>query len=225
MIRTSGSGFEDTFSVPVDLSTAWERLTSRRLDDGRLWLPGFDGAVDVKVMEIGDDPDEGPARLEAVKSDDPCAGTEIVVRLDDRAAEHHTRLFVSQSNFGESFPTMRDVLEVGWAHIMADLHTYLTTGVHAARHFRRWGDIGAETHPADGGVLIGDVAAGGLADRLGLAEGDVLVTICDTPVSSMHNLATILRVLTNLEIEDDRIDAEWIRDGVLCSGRAQAAVV
>lgn len=224
MIRASSNGFEDTFSVPVDLGTAWQRLTSRRLDDGRLWLPGFDGAVDVRTIRI-DDPDEGPARLEAVKSEDPCAGTDIVVRLDDRAAEHHTRLFVAQTNFGDWFASMRDVLEVGWMHIMADLHTYLTTGVHAGRHFRRWGDIGAETHPADGGVLVGDVAPGGLADRLGLSDGDVLVTICETPVSSMHNLATILRVLTNLEIADDRITAEWIRDGELCSGRARAAVV
>jgi hypothetical protein len=224
MMRTRRNGFEDSFEVPVDLGTAWRRLTAERLDDGRLWLPGFDSAVDVQVMEI-DDPDEGPARLEAVKADDPCRGTDIVIRLDDRAAEHHTRLFVAQSNFGESFPAMRDVLEVGWMHIMADLHTFLTTGVHAGRHFREWGDLGAETHPADGGVLVGDVRPGGLADRLGLRDGDVLVTVCNTPVSSMHNLATILRVLANLDVHDDRIEAEWIRGGELCSGRASAAVV
>ena len=48
-------------------------------------------------------------------------------------------------------------MSVGWRYIVADLQTYLATGVHARRHLRPWGDLGAEATAIDGGVSIDGV--------------------------------------------------------------------
>lgn len=200
--------FEATFRLRVDRVTAWQRLTSRPLnqdenpDHDQLWLPGFDSAATV----IDADP---PDRLQATKDDQPCAGTDIVVTLTDE--DTGTRIHVVQSRFGDQLPAPRDLMAIGWRHIVADLHTFLATGAHAHRHLRPWGDLGATATARDGGLLVEGIRPGGLADRVGLTDGDLLTVLAGAPVSAPADLDTILRVVD----PGTTPPAEWVRDGTL----------
>lgn len=204
-------GFEATFRLSIDRDIAWQRLTSRPLDpdddnegaSARLWLPGFDSAATITDA----DP---PERLQATKDDEPCAGTDIVVTLTD--VDTGTRIHVVQSRFGDRLPAPRDLMDIGWRHIVADLHTYLATGVHPQRHLRPWGDLGATTTALNGGLLVSEVRAGSLADRLGIADGDLLTTLANAPTTTHADLDTILRVIDPIASTPQ---AEWVRDGAL----------
>jgi hypothetical protein len=189
--------FEATFVLAVDRQTAWRRLAHQP----DRWLPGFDAAVTVLDETDGE-------RLHVTKDDEPCAGTEIVVALED--ADRGTRVTVVQWGFGPAVAARYDLMEIGWRHIVSDLQTYLATGAHARRHRRGWGDLGAAADPADGGLRISSVHPGSLADRLGLQPGDLLVVLAGAPVSTADDLVTVLRVLRNLHGE---VRAEWVRDG------------
>src|SRR5690606_31481995 len=146
--------------------------------------------------------------------DEPCAGTDIVVTLEDAAG---TRITVVQSGFGDWLADLRDVMAVRWRHIVADLQTYLGTGVHARRHLRAWGDLGARARLGDGGLRISEVRDGTLAGRLGLQDGDLLVWLAGAPVASHDDLATILRVLDGRQ---GPVEAEWVRGGSLVTAVA-----
>lgn len=203
---TPPDGFEATFRVRIDPGTAWQRLTGTDepvVTGDHIRLAGFDSMVTV----VEADP---PGRLRASKDDEPCAGTDIVVTLADDASG--TRIHVVQSRFGDWLPARYDMMSIGWRHIVADLQAYLTTAVHPRRHLRPWGDLGADATATDGGVRIDHVRAGGLAHRLGLAEGDLLVTLVGAPVASLDDLVTVLRVLLATGAPPT---AEWIRSGRL----------
>lgn len=204
--------FEATFVLQVDRDTAWKRLTEHPLESGdtsdAFWLPGFDTRASVTDRSDGE-------ALTVVKDDEPCAGTTIMVTLSD--AETGTQITVTQSGFGDWLPASYAFMAVGWRHIVADLQAYLATGVHARRHLRGWGDLGAGVTAAPGGLQIERVRPDSLADRLGLRQGDVLVVLANAPVSTHDDLVTVLRVL--LEVSEP-ISAEWIRDGELQSATA-----
>lgn len=205
-------GFEATFRVRIDRTSAWARLTGgeERAAGDRLWLAGFD--ADVAVDEV-----EAARRLRATKLDEPCAGTDIVLTLEDD--DTGTRIHVVQSGFPEWLPGGYDLMAVGWRHLVADLRTFLATGVHAGRHLRPWGDLGAEAVADDGGIRIGEVRAGGLAEALGLQEDDLLVALAGAPTASLDDLVTVLRVLDRTGAEPN---AEWIRAGALVTSAARA---
>ncbi|HEU0172207.1 MAG TPA: SRPBCC domain-containing protein [Acidimicrobiales bacterium] len=197
--------FHASFRLRIDRDTAWHRLTADEAGSdvpAHLWLPGFDSQVTVVDAAA-------PDRLRATKDDEPCAGTDIVVTLEDE--DTGTRVHVTQSRFGDWLPTRYEIMSVGWRYIVADLQTYLATGVHARRHLRPWGDLGAEATAIDGGVSIDGVREGTLAHRLGLTSGDLLVTLAGAPVASLDDLVTVLRVLD----ATTRPDAEWVRSGAL----------
>ena len=126
---------------------------------------------------------------------------------------------MAQSRFGDWLPARYDLMSVGWRYIVADLHTYLATGVHARRHLRPWGDLGADVTAVDGGIEVEGVRQDTLARRLGLADGDLLVTLAGAPVASLDDLVTILRVVDT----SARPDAEWIRSGTLMTAGADGA--
>jgi len=197
--------FHASFRLRIDRDTAWHRLTADEAGSdvpAHLWLPGFDSQVTVVDAAA-------PDRLRATKDDEPCAGTDIVVTLEDE--DTGTRVHVTQSRFGDWLPTRYEIMSVGWRYIVADLQTYLATGVHARRHLRPWGDLGAQATAIDGGVSIDGVREGTLAHRLGLTSGDLLVTLAGAPVASLDDLVTVLRVLD----ATTRPDAEWVRSGAL----------
>ena len=204
--------FEATFVLGVDRDAAWKRLTEHPADSAggaeRYWLPGFDGVATVTEQEPG-------RELRLTKDGEPCAGTNIVVTLAD--AETGTRITVVQSRFGDWMPPLYDVMAVGWRHIVADLQTYLSTGAHARRHFRPWGDLGADVTPIAGGLRVSDIRPDTLADRLGLRDDDLLVVLGGAPVSNYDDLVTVLRVL---DAHPDQVEAEWVRDGALVTGVA-----
>lgn len=198
--------FEATFRVRLDRASVWQRLTNhpdKTEHDEHLWLPGFDAQV--TLAEI-----EPPHRLRGTKDDEPCAGTDIAITLEDD--DTGTRIHVVQSRFGDWLPKRYGMMTVGWRYIVADLHTYLATGAHPRRHHRPWGDLGADATAADGGLHIHHVRDGGLAERLGMADGDLLVVLNGAPVASLDDLSTILRVLT---VNPQPSDAQWIRSGAL----------
>jgi hypothetical protein len=194
--------FEATFVLSIDRATAWSRLTEH-LTGSAGWLPGFDAQTTVTGRDDG-------ATLQVTKDDEPCAGTEIVVTLAD--VDAGTRITVVQSRFGEWLADAYGVMAVGWRHIVADLETYLATGVHARRHLRPWGDLGADVTPVAGGLQLGPVRDGSTADRLGLHRDDLLVVLGGAPVSSYDDLLTVLRVLDQ---HGGEVSAEWVRDGEL----------
>ena len=201
-------GFEASFVLGLDRATAWRRLTEHALEPAaggaaRCWLPGFDAAATVTAEEPG-------ARLAARKDDEPCAGTAIVVTLADE--EGGTRITVVQSGFGDWLAERRGMMAVGWRYIVADLATYLWTGAHARRHLRPWGDLGADVTPLAGGLVLGAVRPGTLADRLGLRAGDLLVMLGHAPVSGYDDVVTVLRVLGD---RPEGVAAAWVRDGAL----------
>jgi hypothetical protein len=203
----SSDRFEATFRVRLERLGVWRRLTENETgpDGDRLWLPGFDS----RVTTVESDP---PEELRATKDDEPCAGTDIRITLEDD--DTGTIVHVVQSRFGDWLPARYDLMAIGWRFIVADLHTYLATGVHARRHLRPWGDLGAQAKATDGGILVDDVHPGSLADDLGIIDGDLLVTLAGAPVASLDDLVTVLRVLG----DEPCPGAEWVRDGVLVTG-------
>jgi hypothetical protein len=203
-------GFEATFRLRIDRRTAWRRLTENAASSGEgehVWLPGFDSQATI----VDADP---PGRLHASKDDEPCAGTDIVVTLEDD--EIGVRIHVVQSRFGAWLPEHYEMMSVGWRYIVADLQTYLATGVHPRRHLRPWGDLGADATAIDGGVRVDRIREGGLASQLGLDDGDLLVTLAGAPVASLDDLVTVLRLLDTARVPA----AEWIRSGSLRTARA-----
>lgn len=202
--------FEATFRLQVDRALAWRRLTERIGDGDQAsgWLPGFDS--DVTILGV----DEGH-RLQARKDDEPCAGTDIVVTLEDD--ETGTRIHVVQSRFGAWLPARYDLMSVGWRFIVADLQLFLATGAHGQRHLQPWGDIGADVAARDGAVRLTELRPSGLADRLGMQSGDLLVALAEAPVASLDDLVTALRVARP---EDRPISAAWVRDGALMAASA-----
>lgn len=212
----SDKQFEATFRISLDRATVWRRLTERRSgEDDELWMPGFDSAATISQT----DPEQ---LLHVVKKDPPVAGTDIVVTLADD--EHGTRVRVVQSGFGEHHGELRgpaELFEIGWRRIIADLHTYLATGVHARRFLSAWADFGADSISDAGGIRVQDIRPGGLADRLGIHDGDLLITLADTPVTTVGELLTVLRVLdTTHSGNGSHPAAEWIRSGQLHTAAA-----
>lgn len=202
--------FEATFRLRIDRDKAWRRLAGDPVSGDEaehVWLPGFDSQATV----VDADP---PRRLHTRKDDEPCAGTDIVVTLEDD--EIGVRIHVVQSGFGAWLPERYEMMSVGWRYIVADLQTYLATGVHARRHLRPWGDLGADATTIDGGIRVDGVRDDGLASRLGLIDGDLLVTLAGAPVASLGDLVTVLRTLDAAR----KPTAEWIRSGSLVAAPA-----
>lgn len=195
-------GFTSSFVVDIKRSLAWERLCTARDPAGRRLLPAFDASVEVL--------DETHERsLTARKLEEPCRDSTIELELAD--AEVGTSVTISQHDFGPWFASARDVLEVGWRHIVADVRVLLATGAEPHRHMRAWGDLGASMAAGPGGVIVAGVRPGGLADRLGMRDGDLLVVLAEAPVSCIDDLVTILRVIG----PDATPRAEFVRDGAL----------
>jgi hypothetical protein len=195
-------GFEATFVVDVPRGVAWSRLVARGEHDGRLSLPGFEGDVELADLDDGD-------RLRGRKAAEPCAGTEIVIVLEDE--DVGTRITVTQCGFGGFLDAMGEVAEVGWTNIVADLALALAHGVKGGRHLMSWGSLDAQARTTPAGLVVDAVVEGGLAARIGLQSGDVLVALGGAPLTTQADLVTVLRVIDGRP--DVAIEAIWARDG------------
>ena len=189
--------FEATFVVHARTEQVWERLSSRK---GDLWrLPSFEGLGEEILVEPGQ-------QLHVRKVTEPCAGTEIVITLEHEGSG--TKVTVVQSGFGAMWTFAADALEVGWRHILADLALYLERGVHGSRHLRRWGDFGCVFKATDFGLEVVSTMGDSLAQRVGLAAGDIVIAVAGAPVVTRAELESLLRVLPTGET----VEVEWVRD-------------
>ena len=183
--------FEATFVSSIDRVHAGSASpsigSSRRAMMADYWLAGFDSTVTVV--------DEEAETSCAHEGDEPCAGTEIVVTLTD--TEAGTRITVVQSRFGDWLPAAYEMMAVGWRHIVADLHTYLATGVPRARHLHGWGRPRREdVTAAAGGLRVGGYA--GTSPTASASGGRPARRPRRRTSVDLRRLVTVLRVIRTL---------------------------
>lgn len=166
-------------------------------------FPSFDGpGCAATIIELE------PQRLLRVRKDDePCAGTEIEIRLGPATAGGWpTRVSIRQSGFAPTLLALGDLARIHWRHIVADFHLYLTHEV--AVPGTVWGDFGAALRQTPIGLELDDLASGGLAARCGMKPGDLLLTIGDIRIQSIEQLWTVLA----LSRGGEETAVAWIRD-------------
>jgi len=215
--------FEATFVVDLAPDDVWETLTTRTLEadpgsEGAVHyvLPGFPSfeALPLKgasctLIEM----DAG--RLLRVKKDhEPCAGTEIAVRLEQ--AETGTRVSVVQSGFGPFLDIVGRDTVFGHGHqIMADFRLYLERGLTVPGTV--WGaNLGARTNHTPVGLEIAAVDAGGFAETAGLRKGDLLLTLRGIRLHDTQQLLTVLA----LTKPGTSAELSWARGREAMSGKA-----
>jgi hypothetical protein len=208
---------EATFEVPVPPAAAWNALAAAgiaRTDPEQQpmewWIPGFEStAVEVERSD--------GARLTVRKTQQPCEGTLIAITFEHIATG--TRVRVVQSGFDEDF--VRGGGEAFWIHseqIFADLELFLRTGVVGRRAWRPMVWLGVGGITTSYGVVVHRVAPDSWADRIGLREGDVLLTVEGAPLFSTRDLGTVQRLVR----VGDEVAATWARAGEHCEEAASA---
>ncbi len=213
--------FEATFVVDLAPDEVWETLTSRTLeaDAGgagvHYVLPGFPSFAALPLagasctlieMEVG--------RLLRVKKDhEPCAGTEIAVRLEQ--AETGTRVTVVQSGFGPFLDILGRDAVFGHGHqIMADFRLYIERGLTVPGTV--WGaNLGARTKQTPVGLEIVAID-GGFAETAGLRASDLLLTLRGIRLHDTQQLWTVLA----LTEPGTSSDVSWARGREAMSGKA-----
>ncbi len=189
---TSDDGFETTFVVSTPRAKAWELLhhaepapgVPMKPRPGQLWIPAVEGAAE----EIESVPEE---RLRARKVTEPCAGTEIVITMEDEATG--TRITIVQSGFGAISDAQRAWLGAGWGAIAADFAAFFERGIALGRHASMWWSIGCDVRETPAGLVVGDLYPDGFAARAGLEPGDLVVTLAGTPVIDVRDLSVLIR--------------------------------
>jgi hypothetical protein len=210
--------FEATFVVDLAPSEVWQALTRRTLEeDGALHyvLPGFPSLTRIPIPGASCTPLEVESEqlLRVKKDHEPCAGTEIAVRLEQ--AETGTRVTVVQSGFGPFLDIVGRDAVFGHGHqIVRDLRLYIERGVIAPGTV--WGaNLGARTCQAGVGLEIAAVD-GGFAKEAGLQPGDLLLTLRGIRLHDTQQLFTVLA----LTEPGSTHDATWVRGREELSGKA-----
>jgi hypothetical protein len=199
--------FEATFVVSTAPADTWAELARGRRSDDRWWLPGFVTTAEVCAVDEG-------KQLRARKTEQPCAGTEIVVTLE--ASESGTKVTIVQSGFGAFFEQALDALTIGWSHIVADFLVYLERGIDGGRHARPWAALGCSLHETAAGLAV-DSVWGGFAEAAGLQADDLLLTVGGAPILTRRELETVMRVMP----AGTEIDATWAHGRDLARATAQ----
>lgn len=187
-------GLESVSHLEVPRAEVWRRCRlPGPTDTHRCRIPGFpsaDGAPGCAAEILESEPQK---LLRCRKLDMPCAGTEITVRLAPaNAAGWPTRVTLRQDGFGGALP--RDILEVHWRQIAADFRLYLEREVTVRG--TAWGvDLGALFRKTPVGLEVTAVVQGGPADRVGLRDGDLLLTVGPIRVHDLAQLWTVLALL------------------------------
>lgn len=216
--------FEATFVVDLAPDVVWETLTQRTLeadpDSGgevHYVLPGFPSFAPLPLkgasctlieMEAG-------SLLRVKKDHEPCAGTEIAVRLEQ--AETGTRVSVVQSGFGPFLDFAGRDTVFGHGHqIMADFRLFIERGLTVPG--TAWGaNLGAKPRATPVGLEIVRVDPGGFAETAGLQAGDLLLTLRGIRLHDVPQLFTVL-ALTELGTS---ADVTWARGRDPMSGKAR----
>ncbi|MDE0349881.1 MAG: PDZ domain-containing protein [Gammaproteobacteria bacterium] len=187
-------GFEAVSHLEVPRAEVWRRCRlPGPTDADECRIPGFpsvDGAPGCAAQVLECEPQK---LLRCRKLDMPCAGTGITVRIEPaNAAGWPTRVTLRQEGFGAALP--RDILEAHWRQIAADFRLYLEREITVPG--TAWGvDLGALFRPTPVGLEVTAVAEGGPAERVGLREGDLLLTVGPIRVHGLAQLWTVLALL------------------------------
>ena len=213
--------FEATFVVDVAPDEVWDALTSRTIKgetDGELHyvLPGFPSFHPLEVVGASCTPVELKAgRLLRVRKDhEPCAGTEIAVRLEQ--AETGTRITIVQSGFGPFLDIVGRDTVFGHGHqIMADFRLYLERGVTVPGTV--WGaNLGAQMQHTPVGLEVVSVYPGSFAESARMCAGDLLLTLRGI---RLHDLQQLWTLLALTEAGSSAI-ATWARGREAMDGKA-----
>ena len=214
-------GFEATFVVDLVIDEVWEAITSPAPHVGaeaepmRYLIAGFPAfGADHAPGTLATELEVDPGRLLRVhKDEEPCAGTEIAIVLEN--AETGTRVTVVQSGFGPWLKSVRDTFEAHWRQIVHDLRLFIERGIRVAG--TAWGaDLGAMSKQQPLGLEITTVTPGAYAERLGMRTGDLLLTLRNIRVHDSQQLWTILALSTS----GDETEASWARGSDVLSGSA-----
>ena len=215
--------YQTTFVVDLAPDEVWDALTRRVLEeepgaDGKKHyvLPGFPSFVSRK--DAGSSCtliEEEVGRLLRVKKDDePCAGTEIVVKLEH--AETGTRITIVQSGFGPFLDYAgRDTVFGHGDQIARDFRLFLERGLTVPGTV--WGaGLDAKISQTPVGVKIDSVVDDGFAAGVGMRSGDLLLTF---GVIRVHDLQQLWTVLALTEI-GSKVDASFARGTKMMTGSA-----
>ena len=191
--------FEATFVVDLAPKQVWETLTKLALEQGadgdgdvHYVLPGFPSfeslprpGASCTLVEM-----QAERLLRVKKDHHPCAGTEIVVRLEQ--ADTGTRITVVQSGFGPFLDFAgRDTVFGHGQQIVNDFRLYLERGLTVPGMV--WGvGLGARTDQAPVGLEVVSIDAGGFAESAGICPGDLLLTLRGIRLHDLQQLWTIL---------------------------------
>lgn len=213
--RHRDDGFEATFVVSTPRGQAWKSLRDATPVNDMLpmagpddwWIPGVEGAGEViEVIE--------QERLHVRKTAFPCAGTEIVVTMED--VDTGTRITIAQYGF-DSFDTMRTLFELGWWAIRADLYVFFEHGVSPGRHLSPWNGLGFDTKEGPGGLVVIVVQPDSCASRIGLRDGDLLLNVNGSPVLTSRDITVLLR---GPLAPGGEVMVRYLRDGQILKGRS-----
>ncbi len=220
--------FEATFVVDLALEDVWKAITvpspaaspraphtGAEAGPTRYLIAGFPAfGADHAPGTLATELEVDPGRLLRVnKDEEPCAGTEIAIVLEN--ADTGTRVTVVQSGFGPWLTSVRDTFEAHWQQIVHDLQLFIERGIRVPG--TAWGaDLGAMSKQQPLGLEITAVTPGAYAERLGLETGDLLLTLRNIRVHDTQQLWTILALST----PGDETEASWARGREVLSGSA-----
>ncbi len=199
----TGRKFEVTFTLDIPREEAWANLAGdgpKADEAGTLqwWLPGFEAP--------GNQVEVDPGRLLRVtKAVEPCKDTEIVVVMED--AGTGTRITIVQSGFPAWIERNIEAITIGWTHIVADFALYVRTRQRGKRHIARWGSPGIEVRDSLEGPVVTAVRDDSYGKRVGLAEGDIVLTVGGVPMANSRDFYSAVRLLRTGE----PVVATWIR--------------
>lgn len=207
-------GFQRSFVVDVDPDTVWQRLTrppSQPGDGTRYNIAG----LEADCIEVECEPGEF---LRMIKDEEPCKGTEVIVRLEH--AGNGTRVTVTQSGFGPWLPDVIEMFGSVWNVIVADLMLYLETGIRIKTHL--FGgpaptvSLGCKLADRLTGLEVTEVDDDGFCRRAGIRPGDLLVRLNHVRLVNGMQLGNLLQLAT----PGQELLAEWARGAEFMQGAA-----
>ena len=202
----------ETFDVFLPLSAVWERLRLPGGSAARVFrIPGFPSSDGKPGCVVAVDVSEPQRRLAGTKADPPCAGTRIDIEIGPaNASGWPTRLSLAQSGFEAPLADLPDFLNAHWRRIVADFRLYVEHGVTAPPAAWR-ASLGATTRETPTGLAVTDVEPEAYADRCGMQEDDILLTLAGVRMLDTAELWTVLSMLA----PGDLATATWVRDGAV----------
>lgn len=218
--ETRPDGFERTFTVDLAPDDVWQAV-ARPVPDAaqpeaggaatHYLLPGFEARCSVLEQDVG-------RLLRVRKDEEPCSGTEIVVRLEH--AGSGTKVTVVQSGFGPWLPDVIETFGMVWNMIVADLKLYLERRISIKTHLFSQPPpslgLGCKTQDELSGLTVAQVEADGFAARAGIRQGDLLLELNGARLLNELQLMDLMRMCS----AGSELQVRWARGRDLMQGRA-----